>query len=348
MEKFSTYEEVDLQKLNLDEKQSISKNFKVRNCIQQLNQIKIIVDKAAKIEYEIELPQILQQELNAIKSRFLEHLNDIIEQININMHSQAYFQQLETACNKIENFHRQFFEIAPSSNNFQFVVNSIMNFELPIQNPRILNDLTQELKNEISKSHELSSELKEEITHAKTMNSELQEKVAKAVVSNYADIFSQQEEADMKSSKTWLTVAVILSLLIAVFIPLSLSQDWFNISYTGVINGQESQLINYPNLITKIFFVSFLLYIVSFCYKQYSIKKHLQTLNNHRKNALNSYNFFANSIGSEDTASRNALMLQVAKTIYEHSNSGYLSTKQAEGSTSSIVEFTKFISDQKQ
>lgn len=42
--------------------------------------------------------------------------------------------------------------------------------------------------------------------------------------------------------------------------------------------------------------------------------RHLQALNNHRKNALNSYELFVESIGKDDPISKNALMLQVGQS----------------------------------
>jgi hypothetical protein len=197
----------------------------------------------------------------------------------------------------------------------------------------------------------LSNELKDKIDVASILNQELREKAAKAIVSSYADIFSSQEKENKKSAITWLSISCTLASIIIIILFLSISGDWFHI--TSIKNIEEGnrtitqEVYNYPNLITKIFIISVSLYLISFSFKQYSINKHLQTLNNHRKNALNSYELFTNTIGKDDTSSRNALMLQVAKSIYENSNTGFLSVKQSDTGTNALTEITKFVSESK-
>jgi hypothetical protein len=122
---------------------------------------------------------------------------------------------------------------------------------------------------------------------------------------------------------------------------LSFRNDWFNI--TG--NSSDASKINYVNVIAKFFVFSLGIFAVNFCFKQYSIHRNLEELNRHRKNALKSFQLFSDSITS-DPESRNALMLQVAKAIYDHSPTGYLSSKQQDG-TPNIIDLTKVISSTK-
>ena len=84
------------------------------------------------------------------------------------------------------------------------------------------------------------------------------------------------------------------------------------------------------------------IFVISFSFRQYSINKHLSTINKHRQNGLNSFKLFVESINKEDYESRNSLMLQLAKAIYKKTTTGYINDKN-QGVNSGIIEITKMI-----
>ena len=95
-------------------------------------------------------------------------------------------------------------------------------------------------------------------------------------------------------------------------------------------------------MVTKVLVIAVVIFLMSFSFKQYSINKHLQTLNTQRQKALNSYKLFTTSISKDDTNSHNALMIQVAKAIYEPQSTGFLNEK-GQQVNSGLVEITKLI-----
>ena len=106
--------------------------------------------------------------------------------------------------------------------------------------------------------------------------------------------------------------------------------------------GNETVKYEISHILTKLLMFAVQIFIISFSFKQYSIRRHISTINKHRQNGLDSFKLFTDSINKEDTMTRNALMLQLAKAIYEQTNTGYISD-QNQNINSSLIEITKMI-----
>jgi hypothetical protein len=332
---FNSFESIELQ--SVVNPSSLTQNdinaFSVAK--NKLSEIKVLLDRATAVDEVSSLPDQLVRQLSELKSDYLEKVNNIAKIHSIvGLSTNDVISQVNSSIAQINELHRQWFEIG-SSNKALLTINAILSFDK--------SDTTS-----AKRKYESSiTELGLAIEKANDLNRELEAKAAQSVVSNYAKIFEDEEGKNIRSSVIWLVVSLVLSGLLILGLIESYRLDWFQISEKVMTKDGEKIVLNLPNLISKLFLISFCVFIISFCFKQYSINKNLQTLNNHRKNALNSYKLFVDSIGKDDLASRNALMLQVAKAIYEHTNSGYLSIKQGDNSSPNVIEFTKFIGESK-
>jgi hypothetical protein len=77
-------------------------------------------------------------------------------------------------------------------------------------------------------------------------------------------------------------ILTVIFLLILIF-----GVKLFNIDY----NNPQAYL---PQIIQKIAVLAVLIYLIRFSFKQFSINKHLYTINKHRENVLNSFKFLLN------------------------------------------------------
>ena len=136
---------------------------------------------------------------------------------------------------------------------------------------------------------------------------------------------------NLGSAQIWLMVAVMLSALLVCAI--------FDQRLNTLLPIDKNNLI--ATIFTRVLAITIWLYLITFSFKQFSINKHLATINRHRSNALNSYKLFMNTISESDTNAHNTLMLTVAKAIYDQGSTGYLPGKSQENS--SILELTKII-----
>lgn len=251
------------------------------------------------------IPLNFKNNFEEIKKDFIEHYDKFSSEKKGGSTSEKV-QYLINEINRTIDYKNQFF-MPNTSNHALFVCLAILSFSETNQD-QLLNE-----------TNALKHDLKSEINRVKLVSKELEEKSAQFVVSNYAKIFENQEALNKGNANTWMVISIGFSLLSLVLIFLSFKYDWFNITTITAVKEDNQifnkQVYNYPNLITKVFIISILIYLISFFFKQYSVNRHLQALNNHRKNALNSYILFAESIGDKDISAKTSLMLQVSKSI---------------------------------
>ncbi len=174
---------------------------------------------------------------------------------------------------------------------------------------------------------------------------ELQDKSANSLVSNYAQVFKEEAVKNANSATAWLIAGIALSIILVVALTLFLVTDLFNTSEKIVSESKVYYIYDYSKMASKFLLASVLLFVTSYALKKYSVYKHLQATNQHRENALNSYLLFSESVIGNDPVTRNNLMLQVAKAIYEHTSTGFLLGKHDENSGNGILEITKFVGD---
>lgn len=173
----------------------------------------------------------------------------------------------------------------------------------------------------------------------------LQKRTSETPVSDYAQVFKKEHTENQLIANRFLYCGIGFSVLFILSIILFSAFGLFEI----VIRDNAGKLLYYnvSNLFTKVVLVAIQVFFISFCFKQYNVNKHLATLNKHRENALNSYKLFQASIIGNDNGSHNALMIQVAKSIYEHPQSTGFLNENSQQMQSGIVELTKIIGDNK-
>lgn len=175
---------------------------------------------------------------------------------------------------------------------------------------------------------EKKDELNGLIEQVKILKTELEEKAVEASVSNYAKVFEKEANKHNYASWIWLGFAIALS-------GVTLCVIWAYFDYHPLYSNQLSYIV------TKITVLLLLFFLVTFLFKQFSVNRHLYTLNKHRENTLNSYKLFIEGLGESEMDVRNAIMMQVAKAIYEQGKSGYINEKGSDMETPSVIELIR-------
>lgn len=243
------------------------------------------------------------------------------------------FSQRNNTIGRIRDYMNEIYN-GNNNNNFLSLYSFLKNVNL------------QQLENKKTEIDAYGKALSEKIEQSDKILNELRFKASEKTVYDYALIF--KNEATKHSSfnitfkpfkllgaaERWLSLGIILLCFFAQFL---------NIAYEKlpVINDN---IINYPYLILKVSIIFIFIFVISFSFKQYSINKHLFTLNKQRENALSSYKLFIETIDKDDTQIRDALMLEVAKSIYEQGKTGYLHEKGKDIESPSILEITRLMS----
>lgn len=286
------------------------------NSVAKLREIHALLASAAAIASTTSIPHKLTKELEEIIEDYLKLKADFDD-------SKSYKPgyNFNDVSNKIESFHNQFFE-ARSSNSKMLLINVISNYE----NITIIEQR--------KKLEALNSRLDEKERRVDEILGKLEKPSAERVLADYALEYKTAEAKNNEMSKIWLWTGVISCFIFIALVVFSILCNWFpsKLKLDTIVNNitTSHEIVNIPVLVTKVLLVSLLIFLIAFCFRQYSIYKHLATLNQHRKNAFNSYTLFAAAIGDKDIDAKRALLMSLAKTIHEATNSGFLSLKQSE------------------
>ena len=169
-----------------------------------------------------------------------------------------------------------------------------------------------------------------------TLLENIQAKAKGIINKNYAAKFNDQAVKHNWISFTWLAAGILAIILFIILIFKAKIYD--SLLTQDVINGVA--VYNITNIVLKVAIISLHIFFISFAFKQFSVNRHLCTVNRHRANAFDSYEFFA-AATKNDTESQKTLMLQLAKAIYEQTTTGYLGSK--DNVNPSLLEITNLI-----
>lgn len=337
----------DLRDIDFDkiEPKGFVDNNRAISALNQLRELKIMIDEMLDIKDNVELPNQLISIISSFSGAVVSFVNQI-EQIETGG-ADVIVRKKEQYLINISNYYTHCFNIDNRNNNnennklllYYSIVKSFA------QNNEELNDEIENIKNslsdKISESQQVIDNLKINSDESESILNELKKKTSNQTVSDYAIVFKNEASKYNTLSEKWIKAGIILSIT---FVILIIAVSFFKILPTEVLKENGELLrYNFSNLFTKIIIIAVLIFLMSFSFKQYNINKHLQTLNTHRQNALNSYQLFTKSIVGDDANSRNALMIQVAKAIYEHTQSTGFLNEKSQNVNSGIVELTKII-----
>ena len=91
------------------------------------------------------------------------------------------------------------------------------------------------------------------------------------------------------------------------------------------------------NFFAKVFLLSPIYLWLNRSIKNYTAQKHLEVINTHRQNALETFDTFVTAAG-ENRETRDAVLLSATEAIFDANQTGYLSTKSSSGDSKSPVQ----------
>lgn len=141
-------------------------------------------------------------------------------------------------------------------------------------------------------------------------------------------------------------ISVLLFLVLRDFFipePNFLLSDLEAIKELGISNVTYSQLL-IPFYLKKIIVLALLLFSIRFSFKQFTIHKHLHTVNKHRANILDSFDFLYKNLKDSGDESRDQYLIEVAKSIFNLNDTGYVKNESKD--SISFIDNFKFFKDQ--
>ena len=151
--------------------------------------------------------------------------------------------------------------------------------------------------------------------------------IATTSISEHVTFFDNQAKEHRSSSWWWLGGTILMAVLFIVIVICS----WFYMKPTGA--GVTPIL---QNFFTKGFIISVFYMLLNRSIKNYAAEKHLEVVNLHRKNALATFDAFAEA-SKDDPHTRDQVLLASTNAIFDANQSGYLSTKTSRSDTANPI-----------
>lgn len=133
-----------------------------------------------------------------------------------------------------------------------------------------------------------------------------------------SNIFKGQADEHEESAKNWFIASVVV--LVSLFVILIVMfKGWW--PFIEINNTDKFSIVH--NSIFRVLILSAAYYLLHLSIKNYKVHRHLYIMNKHRHNSLEVYPKMLTA--GEDAETRNLIVSQAAKSIFEQSTSGYLS-----------------------
>ena len=192
--------------------------------------------------------------------------------------------------------------------------------------------LVEKLGTEVSRAKKLNDETetkeRERQQESERLKLELQNYLAEKPISQYKSIFADQAKRHKNAAWTWLGVTGALTLIFSAIF-------WWLLKDLGPAESQLSAILQ--NFLAKGFFLSLIYLLIHRSIKNYTAQKHLEIINRHRQNALETFDaFVAAAEGNRET--RDAVLLAATNAIFDANQSGYLSVKMSRSDSAGPIQ----------
>ena len=183
--------------------------------------------------------------------------------------------------------------------------------------------------NAASKWKEFDNESEAKLQRLDELRIARENQIATTSISDHVVFFDNQATAHQKRAQRWLNATVCMAIgFIGTVICL-----WFSMKPVG--DGWTGALLQ--NVFTKGFVVSVFYMLLNRSIKNYTAEKHLEVVNLHRKNALATFDAFAEASGN-NPHTRDQVLLASTNAIFDANQSGYLSTKTSPPDRSNLIQ----------
>lgn len=143
-------------------------------------------------------------------------------------------------------------------------------------------------------------------------------------------------EKHQTAARWWLCGSIVFAGLCI----LALWELWDTIKITDEATTVSAVLLQ--NFFAKGFLVSVFYMFLNRLFKNYTAEKHLEVINRHRKNALATFEAFADAAG-ENRETRDQVLLASTNAIFDTNQSGYLSGKTSRTDSNLIQQIFRSV-----
>jgi hypothetical protein len=300
------------------------------NVLEILNKAVIVILKT-----NTKIPQRLIEST----SSYVNKINNFLGQIkkydyNKDTNSNRPFGERNRIAEEIRSFISYSYQ-QQNSNDLLYICSTIISlFDIDYNNiKKDIESIKENYRNELNEITSKKDVIDELINTLRTQTTKTSTENYAQVFNNDANMYSSNNFIKPKRAEKWFWFSIAFTIILVLFLFFYVPNLVIN-----TINGFDISI-----LLLKISILFVLIYLIRFGFKQYSINKHLYSLNRHRANVLNSFKLLISSVDESNLDVRNAIVMEVSKVIYESGKTGYIEDKSDDGSSPSIIELTRVL-----
>lgn len=156
-------------------------------------------------------------------------------------------------------------------------------------------------------------------------------------ISRHAQHFAKAADEYSRGARMWLWVT---ALSFAVTVAAAIANLFFSLHPQSALDSVGKATIQL--IAAKLILLSVLATVTVWCGRMYRAQRHNTIVNQHRRNALSSFEAFAQS--TDDVQTRNAVLLQATQSIFSPQQSGYIAQEGVEqAGAPQLVELVRTI-----
>ena len=179
--------------------------------------------------------------------------------------------------------------------------------------------LEKQARNAVREIRDLKTALEQEreeiVNNAKDALSQVRKAAADVGVAQHAVHFEKEAAKHAAAKKQWLTVTIVLAIFI-----LAMAFGAIYFYMTDTADRTTAQLVQIA--LAKVFFFSILSFALVWAARMHRAESHNRVVNQHRQNALKTFETFITASGDESTKS--AVLLQATQCIFSHQATGFV------------------------
>jgi len=262
--------------------------------------------------------------------------------------------QLQQAATQLSNLVEQIIEFDPARPNpvnerdalvqrFNQQYDSVFKIAAPIlayasRGDSELDELREQAESILSELRNLMDQTRQErekvLDETKSILAHVQETAAQAGVAQHAGLFKKEADRHSKARWWWLLATAFFGGLLLVF-------GYKSVEYyaTHPIDMQVAQAIQLG--IAKLVVFGVLSFALVWASRMYRAEAHNFVVNQHRQNALATFETFVKAATDEQT--KNAVLLQATRSIFSHQSSGFTYPDQEGPASPQILEIIRGI-----
>ncbi len=221
---------------------------------------------------------------------------------------------------------------ANATNQYEAIRRSLDNIENDcIENLTVLTNQIklknlepQNINNDVKQLNELKKEAEKLIADLSLKNEKAEKIVQQASgmeATKISSVIFKEQSVEHKNAAFYWLIGATAGFMILLWVLFGLFYGWSPFGKFDIFSVSDPYKIAHT-IVFKLLILSTVYYTLHQCVKNYKVHRHLYVTNQHRHNALLVYPTIA--VAGEDPETRNVIVEQAARSIFEQTTSGYL------------------------